>query len=235
MAGMSVVDNLRALQTQIASTAKQFGRDEGDVKLVAVSKTKPLSMIDEAVRAGQKIFGENYVQEAVEKIGQRPNLEWHFIGSLQTNKVKDIVGQVDLIHSVDRTKLEREISKEAQKKSIIQDVLLQLHVGDEATKHGFSADELLKDISEIHSLPGLRLRGLMSLPPLSEDIEVSRSYFREVKQMQQKLLSLLPKSVAQTFSILSMGTTSDFSAAIAEGATHVRVGTAIFGERERKL
>jgi pyridoxal phosphate enzyme (YggS family) len=228
---MSVAENLKRILSEIRSAERSSARNEGDVKLVAVSKTKSLELIDEAASAGQKIFGENYVQEVVAKIKDRPDLEWHFIGSLQTNKVKDIVGIVPLIHSVDRMKLAREISKEAVKKEITQEILLQLQVGDESTKQGFSEQELIECFIEIASLPGVRVRGLMSLPPLSTDFAVSQSYFREVREMHETLSPMLSKADQAKFNILSMGTTHDFKPAIAEGATHVRIGTAVFGAR----
>jgi PLP dependent protein len=231
---MSIAANLTQIRSAISDACRRFGRHEGDVRLVAVSKTKTLSEIDEASAAGQTVFAENYVQEAVEKILARPNLEWHFIGSLQTNKVKDIVGLVSLIHSVDRMKLLAEISKEALKKSVVQDVLLQVHIGGEATKHGFFEDELTRDFVSMAALTGVRIRGLMSMPPLSEDIGVSRRYFRELHEIHTKLKNMLSEDKREPFILLSMGTTSDFAAAIAEGATHVRIGTAIFGERQRK-
>jgi PLP dependent protein len=234
MVGMSIAANLQQIQRAISAACTRFGRLEGDVKIVAVSKTKTIAMIDEAAATGQNIFAENYVQEAVEKISARPNLEWHFIGSLQTNKVKEIVGRVSLIHSVDRLKLLAEISKEALKKSITQDVLLQVHIGDEATKHGFSKEELFNDFASMVALSGVSFRGLMSMPPLSDDEAVSRKYFRELHEIHKNLRERLPSQKRAAFSYLSMGTTTDFVAAIAEGATHIRIGTAIFGERERK-
>ncbi len=234
MAGSSIAANLTQVRSQISSACKRFDRLEGDVKIVAVSKTKPLVDIDEAAAAGQTIFAENYVQEAVEKILARPKLDWHFIGSLQTNKVKDIIGRVSLIHSVDRMKLLAEISKEASKNSIVQDVLLQVHIGAEATKHGFYEDDLTRDFLSMAAMPGVQLRGLMAMPPLSEDEAVSLRYFRELHEIHTKLKKMLESDKRDAFGYLSMGTTSDFAAAIAEGATHVRIGTAIFGERERK-
>jgi pyridoxal phosphate enzyme (YggS family) len=224
---------LREIRAAISGACKRFGRNEGDVKLVAVSKTKSILQIGEAKEAGQRIFAENYVQEINEKIKVHPDLEWHFIGTLQTNKVKDIVGRVALIHSVDRRKLAAEIDKAALKNSVVQDVLLQIHIGNEATKHGFTEEELVREFSSILQMKGLRLRGVMAMPPLSDDENISRGYFKEVFEIHNKLKKMLPADQAKSFTVLSMGTTSDFPAAIAEGATHVRIGTAIFGERQR--
>jgi pyridoxal phosphate enzyme (YggS family) len=233
MAGQSIATNLREVQAAILAACTRFGRHEGDVKLVAVSKTKSILEISEAKKAGQRIFAENYVQELLEKIKVHPELEWHFIGSLQSNKVKDIVGRVSLIHSVDRLKVASEINKEALKKSIVQDILLQIHIGDEASKHGFSEEEITREFASIAEMKGLRLRGVMSMPPLSIDENISRGYFRTLYEIHNMLKKTLAPDAAKSFTFLSMGTTSDFSAAIAEGATHVRIGTAIFGERER--
>lgn len=244
MAGESVADRLAEILQRIDTVAKSSHRDPKSIELVAVTKTKPLDMIDRAAQSAEEMlgknqkrvsFGENYVQEAVVKIESRPHYSWHFIGPLQSNKVKDVVGRFALIHSVDRIKIANEISKEAQKKGLTQDVLLQIHLGDEETKHGFTAQEIRDSFNDLMALSGINLLGLMTLPPLSDDESVSRGYFRELKVLLDELKSQFKDSVAtDRFRILSMGTTHDFEAAIREGATHVRVGTAIFGEREKR-
>lgn len=240
MAGTSVAERLAEVLQRIQKTAQSCGRDPSTIELVAVTKTKPLEMIDEAATAFTSLhsavsrisFGENYVQEATAKIDSRPAYNWNFIGPLQSNKVKEIVGRVGLIHSIDRMKIAREVSSEAVKRNLKQRVLIQIHTGSEETKHGFTRDEILNSFAEISALPGLEIVGLMTLPPLSEDVSVSRGYFRETKTLMDDLSKMTPGS--KQLQILSMGTTGDFEAAILEGATHVRVGTAIFGERERR-
>jgi PLP dependent protein len=234
MVGMSVRDNLERVRERVATAAQQAGRSASSVRLIAVSKTKSLLLIDEAHLAGQVDFGENYVQEALQKVEVRPSLKWHFIGSLQTNKAKLVVGHFALIHSVDRSKLAHELSKSAQARGVVQDVLLQIHMGDEATKHGVDFEEAPGLIEEIQSqCPGLRLRGLMSLPPLSEDESISRGYFSRLRSgMENWRTRYFSGEGVRLFSELSIGTSSDFEWAVLEGATMVRVGTDIFGARE---
>lgn len=232
MAGKSVAENLKAVREKIAAAAKNAGRDPSQIHLVAVSKTKPLELIAEAVAAGQTVFAENYIQELVPKVEAKPNLEWHFIGRIQSNKLKSIVGIVSLIHSVDRPKIAAEISGLAQRKGTTQDILLQVHVGDETTKGGAKLDDLDDFLKEVLLMPGVRVRGLMSLPPLAEQEEVARGYFSQVNSAFMKLRNKITEpALREKFDILSIGTSSDFEWAILEGATHVRVGTAIFGER----
>lgn len=232
---MSIENNLIKVEESIRLACLAAGRRPEEVRLVAVSKTQPIEFISEAFRAGQKIFGENYVQEAVKKVALLPAAEWHFIGSLQTNKVKDVVGSFSLIHSVDRIKLAKEIHQRAVSLGRVQDILLQVHVGGEESKHGVSLENAEDLLEVILSLPGLRLRGMMSMPPLTEDEKVSRGYFsllREAFCNYKKAISDVQN--AKLFSELSMGTSSDFEWAISEGSTMVRVGTAIFGPRQYK-
>ena len=231
MAGKSIADNLRRVEESIAEACTRAKRSSSDVRLIAVSKTKPIAMIEEAMRAGQKSFGENYVQEAVEKVSALPSADWHFIGSLQSNKVKQVVGRFALIQSVDRIKLVRELAKVATAAGVRQDILLQIHIGDEETKHGFGFDEAPSAISEIGELGSLRLRGLMSLPPLLDDEHASRANFARLREALEKWRSNLSSEKSRDFTELSIGTSSDYEWAIQEGATMVRVGTAIFGER----
>lgn len=232
--GAEIAANLRAALARVEAALAKAGRPSGSARLVAVSKTKPVESIEAAARAGQIDFGENYAQEAAEKIARFPSLRFHFIGRLQSNKAKLVVGRASLIHSVDREKLAREISALASARGARQDALIQLHIGDEETKAGATLDEALA-MARL-PLPGLRWRGVMCLPPLSDDESVSRGWFRQAqaafREIKQEMASRSADD-ASAFGELSMGTTGDFEAAIAEGATLVRVGTAIFGERER--
>lgn len=236
MAGKSVGENLKAIRERMSAAAVKAGRDPSQIHLVAVSKTKPIELIDEAFNAGQKIFAENYVQELIPKAEARSpinsGLEWHFIGRLQSNKIKQIVGVVALIQSIDRSKLAAEVSGVAQRKGITQDILLQVHVGDEATKGGAKIDDLEDFMREVLLMPGIRVRGIMSVPPLSEHEEVARGYFAQVNSAFLKLKNhLTDPALREAFDTLSMGTSGDYEWAIYEGATHIRIGTAIFGAR----
>lgn len=221
-----IAARLAAVNEKIERACARAGRKPGDVKLLAVSKTKPLELIQAAFAAGQRSFGENYVQEAVEKVARFPEADWHFIGSLQSNKAKQVAGRFSLIHSVDRARLADELAKAASAAGVVQDVLVQIHIGDEATKHGVTIDEAPALIECVRGHASLRLRGLMSLPPLSDDERVARGYFSEIREAFENW-----KKSSQDFNELSLGTSSDYEWAILEGATMVRVGTAIFGER----
>ena len=233
MDGKSVAENLNIIRSKIGGAAKEAGRSPSEIHLVAVSKTKSIELINEAAAAGQMIFAENYVQELLPKVEARKDLCWHFIGRLQSNKVKQLVGHVALIHSIDRTKLAAEVSGVAQRNGLIQDILLQVHVGDEATKGGAKLEDLDDFLREALLMPGIRVRGVMSLPPLSDREEVARGYFSKVNEAFLKLKNRFTDPILkENFDTLSVGTSSDFWWAILEGATHVRVGTAIFGARE---
>ncbi|MBN8538769.1 MAG: YggS family pyridoxal phosphate-dependent enzyme [Deltaproteobacteria bacterium] len=248
-----ISNGLNLIRSRIQSSAKQSGRNPQEVELIAVSKTKPATDVIEAWKAGQRHFGENYAQEATEKIkdveelirsveapiGSAPleskPITWHFIGNLQSKKVKSIVGIFDYIHSVDRLSLAEEISKRAVARGIEQKILLQLNFGDETTKSGASASEYLELAEIVSTLPGIQLCGLMALPPLRESPEASRDQFAAIKKIfgatQAALRAKKPSATADLFRELSMGTTGDFEQAVIEGATMIRVGTAIFGER----
>lgn len=233
---LSLKENLDRVRSQIAEAARRASRPLDQVKLLAVSKTKPPELIRAALEVGQTRFGENYVQEALEKLrifqgDSRP--EWHLIGSLQTNKAKVVAGRFALIHSVDREKLAVEISKAAEKLAVTQDVLLQVKVGEEASKKGASLDEAFALAATISRAKGLRLRGVMALPPLTDDESIGRSRFAEVRETFERIRSrVLTPEQAAAFDELSMGTSGDFEWAILEGATMVRVGTSIFGARD---
>ncbi|GAB4176300.1 MAG: YggS family pyridoxal phosphate-dependent enzyme [Geothermobacteraceae bacterium] len=227
---MTLTERLEAIRERINAVCARCGRDPQSVRLVAVSKKKPASDILAAFNAGQKLFGESYVQELLDKAPQvSAPVEWHFIGGLQSNKVKYLVGRVSLIHSVDRLSLAREISRQWQKKGSVADILVQVNLGGEATKRGAGEDEALELIPAIAELPGVRVRGLMTLPPWNPDPEQVRPYFARLRELAGQVATMGLENVFMDE--LSMGMSHDFEAAIEEGATLVRVGTAIFGER----
>jgi len=227
---MSIADNLRSIHERMSSAAIRAGRTPSGVRLVAVSKTQPAEAIRAASEAGQLIFGENYVQELQEKTAQVPaQVEWHFIGSLQTNKVKYVVGLVSLIHSVDRLSLAREINRQWGKNGKTCDILLQVNISGEETKSGTTAEGVIELARQAAALPYLRIRGLMTMPPFYDDPELARPYFRELRRLSDVIEAHNIPGVAMEE--LSMGMSGDFEVAIEEGATLVRVGTAVFGER----
>ncbi|ABB31138.1 alanine racemase domain protein [Geobacter metallireducens RCH3] len=228
---MTIASNLIHLQERIATVARRAGRDPESVRLVAVSKTKPAEAVEDAARAGQRLFGENYVQEFTAKAGEvREPVEWHFIGALQSNKVRQIAGLVTMIHSVDRLSLAQEIERQWAKLDTTCDVLIQVNIAGEATKSGTTAGELLTLVREVALLPHLRVRGLMTMPPFFDDPEGARPYFRELKRLAGVVAAAgIPGVVMDE---LSMGMSGDFEAAVEEGATLVRIGTSLFGERE---
>jgi pyridoxal phosphate enzyme (YggS family) len=227
-----LVANLKTVRERIAQASLRAGRSPADVKLLAVSKTHSIELIRAAFHEGQLAFGENYVQEALPKLEALPDAEWHLIGPLQSKKAKQVAGRFKLIHTLDREKLAAEVSKAVVERGLIQDVLIQVRIGDEETKSGVSASEAAPLLERIQELHGLRLRGLMALPPLSEDETVARGYFSELRELAEKLRqTYLSPQNRSYFTELSMGTSSDFEWAILEGATIVRVGTSIFGGR----
>ena len=227
---MHLTDNLAALQRKIAAAALAAGREPSAVRLVAVSKTKPAELVAEAAAAGQLIFGENYVQELTAKAAEvKMPVEWHFIGHLQSNKVKQIAGLVTMIHSVDRLSLAEEIDRQWGRIGRSCDILVQVNVAAEATKSGTTTQDALQLVRQIAALPHLRVRGLMTMPPFFDDPEAARPYFRELRLLAEEIAALAIPGVAMQE--LSMGMSGDFEAAIAEGATLVRVGSAIFGTR----
>ena len=227
---MTITDNLAHIKERIRVAAEQAGRSAESVRLVAVSKTRPAADIIEALGAGQTIFGENYVQEFVAKSAQvKEPLEWHFIGHLQSNKVRSIAGLVTLIHSVDRLSLAQEISRQWGKLGKSCDVLVQVNISGEASKSGTTEEGALQLVKDIASLPNLNVRGLMTMPPFFDAPEAARPYFAELKRLALRISAEgIPGVEMQE---LSMGMSGDFEVAILEGATLVRVGSAIFGER----
>ena len=229
---MSLVgENYLKVLENVKRLCRESGRNENECTLVAVSKTKPVDMIKDAYEAGCRDFGENYVQELVDKIPQLPDdIRWHMIGHLQTNKVKYIVGKTYLIHGVDSVKLAKEIGKQSVKTGTVSDILLEVNIGNEKSKFGFKPDELLSAVCEIASIEGIRVRGLMTSAPICENPEENRVFFRNMKQLSIDIKKQKTDNVYMDF--LSMGMSGDYESAIGEGATFVRVGTAIFGERD---
>lgn len=227
---MSIAESLGNIIGRIENAASRAGRDPKSVRLVAVSKTKPAEAVMEAMHAGQRVFGENYVQELTAKAAQVAGpVEWHFIGSLQSNKVKYIAGLVTLIHSVDRLSLAEEIDKQWEKLGKTCDILVEVNISGEKSKAGTAASEVVKLVRDIARLPRLRIKGLMTMPPFFDEPESARSYFRELRKLAEKIASEAIPNVEMNE--LSMGMSGDFEVAIEEGATLVRVGSAIFGHR----
>ena len=228
---MNIAANLAKIREQMTATCRQCDRDPDAVRLVAIAKTKPVELIEEALAAGQTLIGESYVQELVEKtdrLGQRA--EWHFVGHLQSNKAKYLVDRVTLIHSVGRLSLAKEISKQWRKADRTAEVLIQVNLGDEQSKSGAAPEKTEGLVRAVAALGNIKIRGLMTLPPYCPDAEDVRPYFRQLRQLANQLAACrLPNVVMQE---LSMGMTHDFRVAIEEGATLIRVGTAIFGERQ---
>ncbi len=224
-------DRISRIQERITKTAENCGRSPDEVKLVAVSKTKPVASIQQALDAGLVLFGENYIQEAREKVNDlaASPAQWHFIGHLQSNKAKYAVRLFDLIHSVDSEKLARELNKQAAKIGKVQPILLQVNIARETSKSGTSREEAVDLVTRISTLESLSLRGLMTMPPFFDNPEKARPYFRELRELRDHIRDLTIPEIAMDE--LSMGMTGDFEAAIEEGATLVRIGTAIFGGR----
>ena len=226
-----ISEQLQTVRNEIAQACKRSGRNPEDVTLIAVSKTKPVSMIEEAIQAGQTVFGENKVQELCSKYEVLPkNLTWHLIGHLQRNKVKYIADKAALIHSVDSLRLAQTIDQEGKKHNRVIPVLVEVNVAEEDTKFGVSVSETLPLIDEISKLSHVRVQGLMTIAPYVDDPEENRPVFRRLKQLSVDISSKNMNNVYMD--ILSMGMTNDYQVAVEEGATMVRVGTGIFGERD---
>lgn len=228
----NIKENLDEIKRQILKTAKACNRSSDAVKLIAVSKRKSVEKIKDAIEAGAGHFGENYIQEAVEKIDiiADENITWHFIGHLQSNKAKFAVKYFEYIHTVDKLKLAKEINKQAKKISKIQKILLQVNIGEELTKSGARIENTIDLVKQIHGFENLSIEGLMCMPPFFDDPEKARSYFRQLVQIKGKIMDENFDTVSMGH--LSMGMSSDFKVAIEEGSTMVRVGTSIFGSRD---
>ncbi len=227
-------ENIQIVEDNIRKACERSGRDPKDVLLLPVSKTKPESMIEEVYDLGVREFGENYVQELCQKIdNMHDDIKWHMIGHLQRNKVKYIIGRVALIHSVDSVRLAAEISKEAVKKNVEADILVEVNVGMEENKFGITVESAYENIKEMAAFPGIHIKGLMTSAPYVSNPEDNRKYFRQLKQLSVDIQSKNIDNV--DMGILSMGMTNDYVVAVEEGATIVRVGTAIFGARNYNL
>lgn len=246
-------DNIAQIEKRIQAACDRSGRDRSEVTLIAVSKTKPNKMLLEAYDYGMRHYGENKVQELVQKHDDlnpqfSEKIYWHLIGHLQRNKVKYIVDKVALIHSVDSLRLAEQIEEEASKKNVICEVLIEVNIAEEDTKFGVKAEEAASLISDIQRLPHVRVRGLMTIAPYVENPEKNRMYFKKLRELYVDIKSKNADNndngnisnynytevttPLEQFNILSMGMTGDFEIAIEEGATMVRVGTGIFGERD---
>ena len=231
-----IMENIASVRDDIVRACEASGRDPRSVRLIAVSKTKPVSDMIKAFDLGIRDFGENYVQEILEKYDELPvGASIHMIGHLQTNKVKKVIGRVAMIHSVDSVRLASEISKYASKLGIRSDILLEVNIASERSKYGFLPEELKEALREMLGFSNLRIRGLMTSAPIVTDPEENRAYFAGMRELLFKMRELMSmKGVADTElpTELSMGMTGDYRVAVEEGATMVRIGTAIFGERD---
>jgi pyridoxal phosphate enzyme (YggS family) len=226
----SIAENLERVREEITQAAAKTGRAIGEIELVAISKTHDAEKVRAAVEAGQTLFGESRVQEARVKIPELPsNLRWHFVGHLQKNKIRHALPLFEMLHSVDSLGLAQDINRIADEEGLHPRVLLEVNVAGEGSKFGFKPETLRAEMESLLGLPRLSIEGLMTIPPLNEEAEASRRFFVDLRELRDAL--------EQEFRIklqhLSMGMTNDFMVAVEEGATLVRVGTAIFGERSR--
>lgn len=228
---MNIGKRLKNIKDRINKSAIRYGRDAKNVRLVAVSKTVPAGLMKEAIEAGVDIFGENYVQETRAKFNELAAypISWHFIGHLQTNKAKYAVRLFDLIHSVDSLKLARELDKQAKKVNKIQEILIQINIGNEPSKSGIDIENTSNLIKDVSCLQHLSVKGLMIMPPYFTDPEKVRPYFSALRDLRNRIHQTVS---GVDLHELSMGLSNDFETAIEEGATLVRIGTAIFGERK---
>lgn len=221
--------NLTQALNRIRRAEQEFKRPAGSVKLLAVSKTKPIEAINALAELGQTAFGENYLQESLDKIAQRPDLEWHFIGPIQSNKTKPIAEHFNWVHSVDRLKIAQRLSSQRPADRAPLNILLQVNISQEPTKSGFHPQELLEQVEQVMNLPNLMLRGLMAIPKAETTFDQQRVALAHMFNLYQQLKTTLN---TPHFDTLSMGMSSDLEAAIAEGSTLVRIGTDLFGQRK---
>jgi PLP dependent protein len=227
----AIAENLNHVREQIAQAAAKSGRSADDVELVTITKTHPAEKVREAIEAGQTLFGESRVQEARVKIPELPsNIHWHFVGHLQKNKIRHALPLFEMIHSVDSLTLAQEVNRIADEEGLHGRVLFEVNVAGEGSKFGFAPDKLREQMEQLLALPRLTVLGLMTIPPMAQEAEASRKYFVQLRQLRDRLQTEFRVDLAQ----LSMGMTQDFPIAVEEGATLVRVGTAIFGERSKK-
>lgn len=226
-----IAENIRSVEQRIQAACARAGRRRDEVTLICVTKTMPVTDLQEAYDEGQRNFGENRVQEITEKYPLLPDdIRWHMIGHLQRNKVKYLMDRVVMIHSVDSASLARTISKEAVKAGRTIDILLEVNAAGEESKFGLAYEEVLPLVREIASLPGLHICGLMTVAPYTDDPETNREFFKKLRDLSVDIDRQSIDNVSMH--TLSMGMTGDFEVAIEEGATHIRVGTAIFGKRD---
>ena len=226
-----IAENIRSVEQRIQAACARAGRRRDEVTLICVTKTMPVTDLQEAYDEGQRNFGENRVQEITEKYPLLPDdIRWHMIGHLQRNKVKYLMDRVVMIHSVDSASLARTISKEAVKAGRTMDILLEVNAAGEESKFGLSYEEVLPLVREIAPLPGLHICGLMTVAPYTDDPETNREFFKKLRDLSVDIDRQSLDNVSTH--TLSMGMTGDFEVAIEEGATHIRVGTAIFGKRD---
>jgi pyridoxal phosphate enzyme (YggS family) len=227
----SIPESLERVREQIARAVAKAGRAVDEIELVAITKTHPAERVREAIEAGQTLFGESRVQEARAKIPELPsNLRWHFVGHLQKNKIRHALPLFEMIHSVDSLALARDMNRIAEEEGRHPRVLLEVNVAGEGSKFGFASHKLREQMEELLALPRLSILGLMTIPPLAEEAEASRKYFVQLRELRDSLQTEFRVDLTQ----LSMGMTQDYAVAIEEGATLVRVGTAIFGERSKR-
>jgi PLP dependent protein len=226
----TIAENLERVRTRIAEAAAKSRRSVDDVDLVAISKTHEADKVREAIEAGQQLFGESKVQEARAKIPELPSsTRWHFVGHLQKNKIRHALPLFELIHSVDSLALAQDIDRIADEEGLHPRVLVEVNVAGEGSKFGFAPEKLRAEIESLLALPRLSILGLMCVPPIADEADASRKYFVELRELRDRLQTEFRVDLAQ----LSMGMTQDYVVAVEEGATLVRVGTAIFGERSR--
>lgn len=226
-------ENYNIITQNISRAAEKSGRRYEDITLLAATKTVNIEVINYAIKSGIKYIGENRVQELLSKYEYYLPVNRHFIGHLQTNKVKDIIDKVTLIHSVDSYRLAEEISKQAKKKNITMDILLEINIGNEQSKSGFSAEEAIIATEKIANLGNIQIKGLMAIPPICENPEQNRPYFAKMKKL---FIDIANKKIDNSsMDILSMGMSDDYEVAIQEGANMVRLGTALFGRRNYNI
>ena len=227
-----IKENLEEVREKIRQACQRSGRREEDVTLISVSKTKPVEMLREAYEAGSRDFGENRVQEIMEKYGQMPeDVRWHMIGHLQKNKVRQVIDKAVLIHSVDTVELAEQIEKDAAKRDLTVDILLEVNVAEEESKFGFRTEEVEAAVMKIKEFPHVHIKGLMTIAPFVSNSEDNREVFKKLYQLYVDIRSKNIDNV--DMSVLSMGMTGDYEVAVEEGATMIRVGTGIFGARTR--
>lgn len=230
---MQIKDNLTSIHQQIQTACQKAGRPQSAVKLLAVSKTKPVEDIQSAIDAGQHAFGENYVQEGIEKIqyfaDKHPELEWHFIGPLQSNKTRLVAEHFDWMQTIDRAKIADRLNEQRPRHKALLNVLIQINISDESSKSGIPPQEMLMLAKHIENLPHLCLRGLMAIPAPTDNLAEQEKAFNTMKSLFEELKAAFPHQPIDT---LSMGMTDDMETAISCGTTMVRIGTAIFGKRD---